>query len=54
MIVELTEQEFMRMKAAALDEDGEEALRLLREMIKRLEQSTRAGMKSHLDGSERQ
>ncbi len=50
MVLHLTEQELMRMKAAALDADGEEALRLLKEMIKRLEQQKQAGMKSHLDG----
>lgn len=50
MVLDLTEQELMRMKAAVLDADGEEALRFLKEMIKRLEQQKQAGMKSHLDG----
>ena len=50
MVLNLTEQEYIRMKAAVLDMDGEEAIRLLREFIKRLEQLKQAGMKSHLDG----
>ena len=48
--MEMTEQEFMRMKAAVLDEDGKEALRLLKEFVKRIEQQKNAGMKSHLNG----
>ncbi|WP_373499926.1 hypothetical protein [Desulfococcus sp.] len=50
MILNLTEQELMQMKSAVLDADGEEALRLLKEFIKRLQQQKQAGMKSHLDG----
>lgn len=50
MILNLTEQELMQMKAVVLDADGEEALRLLKEFIKRLQQQKQAGMKSHLDG----
>lgn len=50
MVLNLSEQEFMQMKAAVLDADGEEALRLIRAFIKRLQQQQQAGMKSHLDG----
>lgn len=50
MVLNITEAEFMQMKAAVLDADGEEALRLLKDVIKRLEQQKLAGMKSHLDG----
>ncbi len=50
MILNLTEEELMQMKAAVLDTDGEEALRLLKEFIKRLQQQKQSGMKSHLDG----
>ena len=50
MVLNLTEQELMQMKAAVLDADGREALRLLKEFIKRIEQQKNAGMKSHLDG----
>ena len=49
-IIEITEEEEMRMKAAMLDEDGNEALRLLKAFVKRMEQKKNAGMKSHLDG----
>lgn len=48
MVLQLTEEELMRIKAAVLDEDGREALRLLKELIKRIEQQKNAGMKSHL------
>jgi len=50
MVLDLTEQELMQMKAALLDEDGDEALRILKEFVKRLEQQKNAGMKSHLAG----
>jgi len=50
MVLDLTEQELMQMKAALLDEDGGEALRLLKEFVKRLEQQKNAGMKSHIGG----
>jgi hypothetical protein len=49
MVLNLTEQEFIRMKGAVLDLDGDHALKLLKEFIKRLEQQKQAGMKSHLD-----
>jgi len=49
-IIEINEEEEMRMKAALLDEDGNEALRLLKAFVKRMEQKKNAGMKSHLDG----
>ena len=48
MVLNLTEQTFMRMKSAVLDDDGKEAFRLLKEFIKQLEQQKNAGMKSHL------
>ncbi len=50
MVLNLTEQEFMAMKSAVLDEDGAEALRILRQLIKQIEQQKNAGLKSHLDG----
>ncbi len=49
MVLNLTEQELMRMKAAVLDADGEEALRILKKFIKHIEQQKQAGMKSHLN-----
>ncbi len=50
MVVTLTEQEFQEMKRILLDEDGKEALQMLHALVKRIEQSARGGMKSHLDG----
>ncbi len=35
---------------AAMDDDKDEALRLVKDFIKRLEQQKQYGMKSHLDG----
>ena len=49
MILELTEKEFMRMKAAVMDKEGDEALCLLKQFIQRMEKKKHAGMKSHLD-----
>ena len=50
MILDLTQEELIRMKGAVLDSDGAEALRIIKEFIKRLEQQKQSGMKSHLDG----
>jgi hypothetical protein len=50
MVLNITEQEFMDMKAAALDADKDEALRIIRHLIKRIEQQKNAGLKSHLEG----
>jgi hypothetical protein len=48
MILSLSDEEIQQMKAALLDEDGEKALRLIKEFMKRLDQQKRSGMKSHL------
>ncbi|MGE0087292.1 MAG: hypothetical protein AB7S75_23035 [Desulfococcaceae bacterium] len=50
MVLTLSDTEIQRMKAALLDADGEEALLLLKEFVKRLEQQKHGGMKSHLNG----
>jgi hypothetical protein len=50
MVLDITEEEFLRTKAALLDADGREALVLLKEFVKRLEQQQQAGLKSHLAG----
>jgi hypothetical protein len=50
MVLTIIDHEFMEMKAAALDNDGKEALKLIKEFIKRLEQQAGQGLKSHLDG----
>jgi hypothetical protein len=48
MVLAISDEEMQRMQAALMDEDGEEALRLLKEFMKRLDQQKRSGMKSHL------
>jgi len=50
MVLTLSDTEIQQMKAALLDADGKEALRLLKEFIRRTEQQKHAGMKSHLNG----
>lgn len=50
IIIEITEEEATRMKAALLDEDGSEALHLVKALVKHMEEKKNAGMKSHLDG----
>jgi hypothetical protein len=49
MVLTLSEEEFTQMKIALLDQDGDEAIRLIKEFIKRLEQQQHGGMKSHLN-----
>ena len=48
LVVTITESEFIRMKGAVMDKDGPEALKLLQEMVKRLERQENLGLKSHL------
>ncbi|MCK9378194.1 MAG: hypothetical protein M0P73_18900 [Syntrophobacterales bacterium] len=47
-VMTITESEFIRMKGAVMDKDGEDALKLLKEFVKRLEQQENLGLKSHL------
>jgi hypothetical protein len=49
MVLTITDEELLRMKAAVMDRDDKEALRLLKEFVKRLEQQKNLGLKSHLD-----
>lgn len=49
MILTITDQEFQEMRMAAMDDDKNEALRLIKNFIKKLEQQKHQGMKSHLD-----
>ena len=49
MVLTISNEEFMRMKGAVLDEDTDEALKLIKAFVKRLEQSKETGLKSHLD-----
>ena len=50
MVLTVTDEEFFRMKTIVMDRDKEEALGLLKEFVKRLEQQKNLGMKSHRDG----
>jgi hypothetical protein len=47
-VLTITEKDWLRIKVAVLDRDGEEALRLLKEMVKHVEQQEARGLKSHL------
>ena len=50
MILEISDQEFQDMQMATMDADKDEALRLIKVFIKRLEQQKQQGMKFHLQG----
>ncbi len=47
-VLTIPEEDWLKIKAAVLDRDGEEALRLLKAMVKRVEQQKARGLKSHL------
>ncbi len=49
MVLTISEDEFMQMKMAVLYNDRDEALRLVKEFVKRLELQAQQGLKSHLD-----
>jgi hypothetical protein len=49
MVLNISEEEFVQMKMIVMDRDEGEALRLLKEFLKRLEQQKKLGLKSHLD-----
>ena len=48
MFLAISDQEFQKMRMAAMDTDKDEALRLIKVFIKRLEQQRQQGMKFHL------
>jgi hypothetical protein len=50
MVLEISEEEWLEMQRAVLDGDREEAFRLLKGIVRRIEQRRRLGLKSHLDG----
>lgn len=50
MVLIITEEEFMRMRVIALDRDRDDAIEMIRDFVKRLEQAVHSGLKSHLDG----
>ncbi len=49
MVLTITDEEFIQMKMIVVDKDEKEALRLLKDLFKRLEQQKNLGLKSHLD-----
>lgn len=49
MVLTVTDEEFLRMKMAVMDGDEKYALRILKEFVKRLEQQSKRGVKSHLE-----
>ena len=48
MILSITPEILQRMKMAVLEGDEKEALKIVKEFVKRLEQQAQSGMKSHL------
>lgn len=50
MVLTILDEEFMRIKGALLDKDRNETFELIKMFVKRLEQQSRQGLKSHLEG----
>ena len=50
MILTISNKEFQEMRMVVMDDDKDEALRLIKSFTKRLEQQKHQGMKSHLNG----
>jgi hypothetical protein len=48
MVLNIMDDEFVQMKMAVTDGDEKDALRILKEIVRRLEQQKNQGMKSHL------
>jgi hypothetical protein len=49
MVLTIRDDEFVRMKMAVTDGDEKDALQIVKELIRRLEQQKARGLKSHLD-----
>lgn len=49
MVLPISDDEYIRIKAVLMDEDAAEALRLLKTFRKRLEEQMSRGLKPHLD-----
>ena len=47
-VLTIAPEEFQQMQSAVLDDDGGEALRLLKKFVKRLKEQNNRGLKSHL------
>lgn len=49
MVLTISDEELVHMKMIVMDGDAKEALHMLKELVKRLEQQKNLGLKSHLD-----
>jgi hypothetical protein len=49
MVLTIRQEEFQLMKMIVLDKDRDEALRLIKSFVAKLEQQDNQGLKSHLD-----
>jgi hypothetical protein len=50
MVLNITEEELVKMQAIVLDRDRDAAVQMIKDFVKRLEQAIHGGLKSHLDG----
>jgi len=50
MVLNISEEEYQQMKRAVMDRDLKEAYRLVKLFVRRLDQQTHQGLKSHLNG----
>lgn len=51
MVLTLSETEYMKMRSALLDDDGDAALQIVRIFVKRLQIQNGKKLKSQLDGA---
>jgi hypothetical protein len=51
MVLTISENDLMWMKGVLLDNDRDEALKIVRELVKRTLIQSGKGLKSHLDGN---
>jgi hypothetical protein len=49
MVLTISDEDFVRMKMILMDQDAEDALRIIKDLVRRLEQQKNLGLKSHLD-----
>ncbi len=50
MVLNITDEEFMKMRVIVFDRDRDGAVEMIKDFVKRLEQARHSGLKSHLDG----
>ncbi|HUU42974.1 MAG TPA: hypothetical protein VMY39_05965 [Planctomycetota bacterium] len=48
-VIRINVEDQVRMKAAVLDDDRDDALELVKELLRRVEAAQNLGMRSHLD-----